>query len=114
MQSSRYHFWADISVVDSFQLIARMKGMRNSIMTTNKLVKALKKNNKLIVSADDQYIYIGRLSFNYGKPFLFVPVKASKLAQCEFDGGLPEVDLQKFIWSKLDAFFTTNKSQGAQ
>lgn len=25
MQSSRYHFWADISVVDSFQLIARMK-----------------------------------------------------------------------------------------
>lgn len=50
MQSSRYHFWADISVVDSFQLIARMKGMRNSIMTTNELVKALKKNNKLIVS----------------------------------------------------------------
>lgn len=114
MQSSRYHFLADISVVDSFQLITRMKGMRNSIMTTNELVKALKKNDKLIVSADNQYIYIGRLSFNYGKPFLFVPVKADKLAQCVFDGGLPEVDLQNFIWTKLDAFFTTNSSRGGQ
>lgn len=83
---------------------------RSNIVTAQELVKELTENSKLLVTIDDEYIYVGRKALNYGKPFLFIPVNADKLADCELDGTLPEADLQKFIMTKLDSLFVTNAS----